>query len=99
MENGHSYKASWKYIVNLNDVQESTGFKIATKPKRRHIDWTKHKVNVSMAVQTLCSSVTDAIEFLCFGMQMEEFQDSYGTVKFICKVDVAFGMLHSRNPM
>ena len=30
MENGQAYKVSWKYIVDLNDVQESTGFKLAT---------------------------------------------------------------------
>ena len=98
MENGQTYKASWKYIVDLNDVQESTGFKLATKLKRKHIDWTKHKMNVSMAAQTLSSSVADAIEFLCCGMQMEEFQDSYGTVKFINKFDMACDMLNSRNP-
>ena len=50
-----------------------------------------------MAAQTLSSSVADAIEFLCFGMQMEEFQDSYGTVKFIHEDDMTFDMLNSRN--
>ena len=90
MENGQTYKVSWKYIFHLNDVQGSTGFKLATKLKKRHIDWTQHKMNVSMAAQTLSSPVVDGIEFLCFGMQMEECQDSYGTVKFIHKVEGAF---------
>ena len=30
-------------------------------------------------------------------MQMEELQDSYGTVKFIHNIDMAFDMLNSRN--
>ena len=98
MENGQTYKVSWKYIVNLNDVQESTEFRLSAKLKKQHIGWSKHKMNVSMASQTLSSSVADAIEFLCFGMQMEEFQDSYNTEKFIFKVDMAFDMLISRNP-
>ena len=55
-------------------------------------------MNVSMAAQTLSSSVADAIEFLSFGMQMNEFDGSYGTVKFICKIDMAFDMFNSRNP-
>ena len=29
---------------------------------------------------------------------MSEFDGSYGTVKFICKIDMAFDMLNSRNP-
>ena len=51
-----------------------------------------------MAPQILSSSVADAIAFLCFGMQMEEFQDSYGTVKFNHKVNMVLNMLNSRNP-
>ena len=47
-----------------------------------------------MAAQTLSSSVGDGIEFLSFGMQMNEFDGSYGTVKFICKIDIAFDMLN-----
>ena len=98
IENGQLHRACWKYIVKLNNVQENTGFKLATKLKKKHIAWTKHKMNVSMAAQTLSASVADAIEFLSFGMQMNEFEGSYGTVKFIHKIDMAFDMLNSRNP-
>ena len=98
IENGQLYRACWKYIVELNNVQENTGFKLGTKLKKKHIAWTKDKMNVSMAAQTLSSSVTDGIEFLSFGMQMNEFDGSYGTVKFIRKIDMAFDMLNSRNP-
>ena len=98
IENGQLYRACWKYIMELNNVQENTGFKLGTKLNKKHIAWTKHKMNVSMAAQTLSSSVADGIEFLSFGMQMNEFDGSYGTVKFICKIDMAFDMLNSRNP-
>ena len=98
IENGQLYRACWKYIVELNTVQENTGFKLGTKLKEKHIAWTKYKMNVSMAAQTLSSSVADAIEFLSFGMQMNEFDGSYGTVKFIRKIDMAFDMLNSMNP-
>ena len=98
IENGQLHRACWKYIVEFNNVQENTGFKLATKIKKKHIAQIKHKMNVSMAAQTLITSVADAIEFLSFGMQMNEFEGSYRTVKFICKIDMAFDMLNSRNP-
>ena len=54
----------WQYIEDLNTLQKDIGFTFANKLKCKHIVWTKHKMNVSMAAQTLSHSVASAIDFL-----------------------------------
>ena len=54
----------WQYIEDVNILQEDIGFTFANKLKCKHIMWTKHKMNVSMAAQTLSHSVASAIDFL-----------------------------------
>ena len=55
-------------------------------------------MNVSLASQTLSSSVADAIEFLDKVLKTSEFEGSAATVKFIKIVDRLFDTLNSRNP-
>ena len=62
--NGETQEIKWKYITTLNTLQEEIGLNFANKLKKRHVDWTKHKMNVSLAAQTLSSSVATAIDFL-----------------------------------
>ena len=63
-ENKKLHKIKWGYIEALNDVQEDLGFTFANKLKKKHIIWIKHKMNISLAAQTLSSSVAKAIDFL-----------------------------------
>lgn len=56
------------------------------------------KMNVSLAAQTLSSSVADSIDYCREVLQMPQFQGSEGTVKFIRAIDVMFDFLNSRNP-
>ena len=53
----------WKYIRHLNTIQEDVGYTFANKLKGKHIMWTKHKMNVSVAAQTLSASVVSSIDF------------------------------------
>ena len=73
----------WQYLVDLNTVQEDVGLSLANKLKKKHILWTKHKMNVSMAAQTLSASVANAIDFLQEEMAMPEFEGSEATTDFI----------------
>ena len=50
-------------VLQQNTLQEEIGLNFANK-LMRHKDWTKHKMNVSLAAQTLSSSVATAIDFL-----------------------------------
>ena len=56
-------------------------------------------MKVSLAAQTLSSSVADAINFLNNGLQLQQFKDSESTVEFIRMVDRLFDILNSRSPV
>ena len=62
-ENGTIQRMKWQYIEALNSVQEDLGFSLANRLRKQHILWTKHKMNVRIAAQTLSSSVASAIDF------------------------------------
>ena len=83
---------------NLNNLQEDLGFSFANKLKKKHIVWTKHKMNVSLAAQTLSGSVANAISFLRDEVAMIEFEGSEETTTFINRINLAFDLLNSRNP-
>ncbi|CAB3997104.1 DNA transposase THAP9 [Paramuricea clavata] len=89
----------WKFIQNLNDVQQNHGMKLANKLSTSHIKYETHKMKVDLAAQTLSSSVADAIDFLNIVEKDEQFQDSEATVTFIRTVDKVFDILNSRNPL
>ena len=91
-------RIDWKYIEQLNNVQEDIGFTFANRLKKKHIMWRKHKKNVSLAAQTLSSSVAHTIDFLQDDVALPSFADSKPTVDFIKKVDEVFDLLNSRNP-
>jgi hypothetical protein len=91
-------KIEWKYLCHLHEVQQREGLKLANKISTEHIEFERHKMNVSLAAQTLSASVANAIEFLDKVLQMSEFEESAATVKFIKIVDRLFDTLNSRNP-
>ena len=64
VENGQAHMINWHYIEVLNDIQENLGFSLANKLKKKHVLWTKHKMNVILTAQTLNYSVATAIYFL-----------------------------------
>ena len=98
-EDGELKQIKLQYIEDLNSIQEELGFALSNKLKKKHIMWTKHKLNVSMAAQTLSGSVAKAINSLQDDLSMAEFQESEDTCEFIRKVDTAFDLLNSRNPL
>ena len=97
-EKGMLHKIRWEYIDALNSVQEGLGFMLGNKLRRKHIDWTKHKMNVSITAQTLSSSVATAIDFLRDDIDHPAFVGSEATTDFITKVDLAFDLMNSKNP-
>ena len=92
-------QVKWEHFQHLQRLQEKEGLKLGNKLSSNHLNFEKHKMNVSLAAQTLSSSVADAIDFLNISMKLPEFQDSSGTVKFVRTVDRLFDMLNSRNPL
>ena len=74
------------------------GLSFANKLKRKHVDWTKYKIKVNLAAQTLSASVAAAIDFLRDEVYLPQFQGSEATTTFISTIDDAFDVLNSRNP-
>ena len=89
----------WQFIKSLHEVQNKEGLRAGNRLHSRHIEWTRQKMKVKLAAQTLSSSVADAIEFCNEELKLPEFQKSEATVKFIRIVDRLFDLLNSRNPM
>ena len=90
----------WKYVEELQKLQAQEGLTLGNKLSSNHLKFKKHKMNVRLAVQTLSSSVANAIAFMdqCDSTHSSRFAGSAGTVKFICSIDKLFDMLNSRNP-
>ena len=55
-------------------------------------------MTVNLAVQTLSSSVANALEFLKDDLKLPEFKGCGPTIQFIRKIDRVFDILISRNP-
>ena len=87
----------WDFIVKLYELQEKEGLRAGNKLKRQHIEWDRHKMNVSIAAQTLSASVADALDFLREDLQLAEFKDSKATSEFIRLFDSLFDVFNSKN--
>lgn len=55
---------SWQYIQDLYELQSNITLKFANKISKKHIDFQKNVMNVSIAAQIFSSSVASAINFL-----------------------------------
>lgn len=73
---------SYKYIQLLHQIQELCGLRLANKLTPLHIDSSAQKMKVSLAVQTLSSSVAEAVQTLRL-MGMEQFLRSEPTENFL----------------
>ena len=89
---------TWRYIVELHKVQLKEGLRLGNKLKGAHVDWSKAKMKVDLAAQTLSASVADAIECCDRDLKLPQFAGSAATVRFIRIIDRVFDVLNSRNP-
>ncbi|KAL3222611.1 hypothetical protein MRX96_028390 [Rhipicephalus microplus] len=56
-------------------------------------------MKVRLAVQTLSSSVADALDFCEYKLKLPQFQGAHATAEFIRIFDHLFDILNSRNPL
>ena len=89
----------WEFLQELHKIQETAGLRAANKLSKDHLAWKTQKMKVSLAAQTLSSSVADAIEFGRDHQKLPQFKDSEATVKFIRVIDTLFDVMNSRNPL
>ena len=91
-------KVCWKYIIELQKLQDKEGLRLGNKLKLAHIQWQQQKMKIDLAAQSLSSSVADAIEYCTNTLKLPQFKGSEATVKFIRIIDHLFDILNSRNP-
>lgn len=86
----------WKYIVELQNLQENEGLHLGNKMRKAHVYFQKQKMKVRLATQLLSKSVADALDFCRVELKLPEFQGSEGTAHFIRVLNDAFDILNSR---
>ena len=89
-------KISWEFLEALYKIQQQDILHIGNLLKTKHMQWQKHKMNVSVAAQTLSCSVASAITFLREN-NVAEFQDSIATTEFILLMNNLFDILNSKS--
>ena len=88
----------WHCIAKLIQLQQEEGFSLGNKVTNRHLQWQQMKMKVSLAAQTLSSSVADAIAFMRDIMKHPDFAESEATCEFLHIIDRLFDFTNSRNP-
>jgi len=80
----------------LFELQNEAGFKLGNKIGSAHIKWKGNSMKVKLAVQTLSSSVADALQFL--KQTSNDFKNCEPTIQFIRIIDEIFDFFNSRTP-
>ena len=88
----------WSFLRGLVKLQDEDSLSLGNSLNINHIVWQRHKMEVNLAVQTLSSSVANALEFLNDDFKVPDFKGCGPTMQFIRKIDRVFDILNSRNP-
>ena len=90
---------SWKYVKELNNLQSTEGLHMANKLRKSHVEYTKHKMKVNLAAQTISDSVATSIDFCRDHLKLTQFQNSESTTTFFRIFDKIFDVMNSRSPI
>ena len=96
---GDGGKIEWRYITELQKLQEKEGLHLGNKLRASHVKFHSQKMKVKLAAQTLSSSVAQAIQFCDETLKLPQFRGSAATVRFITMINNLFDVLNSRNPL
>lgn len=97
MYDGNNGIVNWQYFDNLVKTQENEKLHLATKIRRRHMNWYREKMRVKIAAQTLSRSTAVALEYLRTSQYgNEDFKDSEPTEKFCLIFNNLFDIMNSR---
>ncbi|KAE9521864.1 hypothetical protein AGLY_017746 [Aphis glycines] len=95
-KNENEQLIEWRYFEQLFELQNEAGFKLGNKIGSAHINWKGNSMKVKLAVQTLSSSVADALQYL--KETSNDFKNCEPTIQFIRIIDEIFDFLNSRTP-
>lgn len=88
---------NFNFVKELNRLQENEDLRLANSLGKQHIEFSKKKMNVRLATQTISASVADAIDFLRVSGN-SIFLNSEATTEFLRSFDRLFDMMNSRSP-
>lgn len=86
-------EAKWEFLEKLNNFQKEKGVKLGNKLSDNHIHFTKSKMKVIYAVQTISNGCAHALEVL--QPLMAEFADCHAMVKFLRTFNNLFDVFNS----
>ena len=89
-------KICWQFITDLYNVQKTDVLHLGNKLTSTHIKWHNKKMKVSVAAQTLSSSVAAGIMYLQ-SLKLKQFENSRDTAEFILTINNLFDMLNSKS--
>lgn len=95
LTNPDESEIKWTFFELLEDFRNTRGFILTHKINKKHMQWTRSKMNVRLAVETLSNSVAESMQFL---MQegYEEFSNAAATIKFIRTMNNIFDVMNSK---
>lgn len=88
---------SWKFFKYLVDWQEKVGLHTSNKITKRHLNFRKEIMKVSLTVQVFSNSVADALDYMNKDLKIADFKNSEHTAKFCRIMNNTFDILNSRN--
>ncbi|KAM7282371.1 hypothetical protein ISCGN_004034 [Ixodes scapularis] len=98
IRNGAGRVVAWKYLEALDSLQQQEGLHAANKLRKKHIDFQRQKMKVSLAAQTLSRSVSCALLF-CKEKGIRGFEGVEATAEFAAAVDNIFDLSNSCHPL
>ncbi|XP_040070850.1 uncharacterized protein LOC120843523 [Ixodes scapularis] len=98
IRNGAGRVVAWKYLEALDSLQQQEGRHAANKLRKKHIDFQRQKLKVSLAAQTLSRSVSCALLF-CKEKGIRGFEGVEATAEFAAAVDNILDLSNSCHPL
>lgn len=97
LKNSEGGNIEWRYLTSLVDLQLNEGLHAGNKLKKRHLEWTREKMKVKIAAQTMSKSVADALTYLDLDLKHPHFRNSQATSEFILNINDIFDIFNSRH--
>lgn len=96
LSDGDNQKIEWKYLEYLVECKEKNMLNLTHKLTRKHMQWYRKKMKVSIATQTLSESTANSMEFLLKSGH-ESLIGSEGTTKFCRYFNNIFDVFNAKS--
>lgn len=87
----------YEFIEKLLTLQVKENCHLSNKLKKQHVFFSRQKMKVKLTTQLLSRSVATALNFCKNILNLEDFQNSGATIKFLNLFNDAFDILNSRS--